>query len=119
MSDVKPRARRIHSPRANELEAVVVIWKDAALGFDDDKPENIKGGLVINHTIGWLLRKTRNEVILVIDCTPDPTENTVRWPYTIPRQWVLNIIPLNFKSGDTKWQLDNTESAAYSAKLRA
>ena len=103
MSERKPARRRITSPRANDLPGVVVVWEDAALGFDDDQPENIKGGLVINHTIGWLLRKTKKEVVIVIDCTPAPDENTVRWPYTIPRQWIRHIIELPIRSGDIEW----------------
>ncbi len=107
----KPKRRKLASPHAKSLPLVVVIWEDAALGDSDAAPEHIGSGTVINHTAGWLLRRTKKEIQLVIDATPD--ENTVRWPYCIPTKLLKRpIIFMGITSGDLEWPITSTTASS-------
>lgn len=82
--------KRIH---VKDLTPVIIIWEDASVDPDfDGTPENLPSCLVENHTIGFLLRKNKKEVVLVRDI--NPADNTIRWPYGIPRKGIKAIVPL-------------------------
>lgn len=78
--------------RVADLPPVIVEWEDAALDDYDGPPEGFNSSTVVNRTVGFMLRKNRKEVVLVRDVTP--AENTIRWPYGIPRRLVKRIIEL-------------------------
>lgn len=85
--------KRVPVARASDLRPVVVEWVDAALDPDyDGPPDGVRPGTVVNRTIGFLLRQNRSEIVVVRDVSPE--ENTVRWPYAIPRKMVRAIVPL-------------------------
>lgn len=95
--------------RAENLPPVIVRWLDASRnpGFDGSISE-IPDGLVLNHTIGYLVSKTKKYVRLVQDVSP--IENTVRWPYDIPASLVVGIDNLDLPK-TTKQIPAVTESA--------
>lgn len=76
------------------LPVVIVEWTDAARDPSfDGHPEDVPNGTVINHTVGFLLRENKQEVVVVADCTI--MERTVRWPYGIPRKMIRKIVRLD------------------------
>lgn len=93
--------KKVPVPRASELKPVVVEWIDAALDPDyDGPPDGVMPGTVVNRTIGFLLRSNRTEVVVVRDVSPH--ENTVRWPYAIPRKMVKSVVYLTESPDATK-----------------
>lgn len=86
-----PKRKRLPTQHAKDLELVLVFWEDANLGSDDGSPDAVSRGAaeVLNVSAGFLLKEDRKNVVLVIDASPH--ENTVRWPYTIPRRLVRSI----------------------------
>ena len=88
---VTPRRKRLPAAHAKDLELVLVFWEDANLGSDDGPPDTVNraAGSVLNVSAGFLMPGNRRDLVLCIDVSPH--ENTVRWPYTIPRKLVKEI----------------------------
>lgn len=65
-----------------------ILWEDAAVDDSfDGKLESLTGsGTVMNRTIGYLAAESRDELVLMRDCTD--AENTVRWRYAIPKHLI-------------------------------
>lgn len=83
------------------MPLVAVIWDDANVDMDYDGPaDEAHGELVRNHTAGWLLKVTTKNIIVVTDATP--TDDSVRWVYTIPKNLVFRLIVSNVNAGDTE-----------------
>lgn len=86
-----PRSRtsaRSHlRSRTEDLPRVEILWEDAAVDpCFDGKLEDLTSGTVLNRTIGYLAREDKHEVRLVRDITD--ADNTVRWPYSIPKRLI-------------------------------
>jgi len=81
-------------PNVKDLPRVEIIWEDAAVDPEyDGKIESLPLAIsVVNRTIGYLVKLTKKEAITVRDATD--VENTVRWPYGIPRKLIQDIIYL-------------------------
>lgn len=89
-----------------DLPLVEVIWVDACIDTSHDvslTEGGEFGGLVEIRDIGYLVAKTKREVILSISrCY---TDNSTRHSNTIPRNWVREIIylePKEPKDGGSK-----------------
>lgn len=93
-----PNARsreRIHPPaEVKDLPRLEVLWEDAALDttYDGHLLDLPPTGLVLNRTIGFLAKETSKEITLVRDATD--SDNTVRWPYSIPKRLIRKRITL-------------------------
>jgi hypothetical protein len=57
--------------------------------FDGHLNDLPASGTCLNRTIGYLTSMNRREIRLVRDVTD--ADNTVRWPYAIPRRLVRSI----------------------------
>lgn len=79
-----------------EMPIVEVHWVDAftdvtaEAALDDDASEF--GGLIECRDVGYLVRKSRKELVLAISYTP--SDNSVRHSNSIPMAWVKRIIVL-------------------------
>jgi len=80
--------------KVTDLPCVVVEWRDASIDSEyDGKIANLpQSGVCVNRTIGFLIEITAREVLLVRDVADE--DDTVRWPYRIPRVLVTKIIYL-------------------------
>ena len=85
--------RKNRKKNVQNLEIVCVVWDDAALGTHDGPIGGADGKTVENYTLGFLDRKNRDVVVVMVEASPGT--NTVRWDYTIPRKLVRAIISLS------------------------
>ncbi len=96
---MRPAKAQKHS-KVSQLPRVEIEWEDACreMDFDGDPELLTDAGVCLNRTIGYLLRLNKREVRLATDATD--ADNTVRWPYAIPRKMVKKITYLIVKETD-------------------
>lgn len=89
----RPVTKRI--VKAKDLPIVMVTWEDAACDPDADSfldDARDFGGLQTCDDVGFLVRKTKREVVLAVSRTV--SDDTVRCSVTIPARWVKRIVYL-------------------------
>lgn len=93
-------------PIPEDLEPVVVVWHDAMggdTGFASTKEEILRDTRpCLVATIGWLIGKTDDDLVLRQDFCDHPTVGGFRGDYQIPRNMIRKVVKLTCLSSSPR-----------------